>query len=49
MRTWKLGREEERLNLLGDDDLDPRLDEAPTAWRERERGPRTADGPEFVD
>ncbi len=43
MITCKLGREEERLNLLGDDDPDPRLDEAPTAWRER--GPRTADGP----
>ncbi len=40
MMTCKLGREEERLNLLGDDDPDPHLDEAPTAWRER--GPRTA-------
>ncbi len=37
------GRGEERLELLGDNDQDPRLDEAPTAWRER--GPRTADGP----
>ncbi len=28
---------------MGDDDPEPRLDEAPTAWRKR--GPRMADGP----
>ncbi len=33
MQTWERGEEEERLNLLGEDN--PRLDEAPTAWRER--------------
>ncbi len=41
MQTRERGGEEERLNLLGDDDS--HLDEAPTAWRER--GPRTANGP----
>ncbi len=43
MQTRERGREEERLNLLRDDDPDPCLDEALTAWRKR--GPRVADGP----
>ncbi len=46
MITCKLGREEERL--LGDDDPDPRLDEAPTAWREREDGRCSADCEEAI-
>ncbi len=43
MQTRERGGGEERLNLQGDDDPDPRVDEAQTAWRER--GLRTADGP----
>ncbi len=43
MQTRERGGEEERLNLLGDEDPAQRLDEASTAWRER--GPRMTDGP----